>query len=127
MSMRKRLRRATRRPRSRGWGTIMGKSAPHPHRRYAVAARADHPLPLGEGWGEGNALQVEPCSERGSSTFMTSASGFRRCFTLTPKPEGRGATDKQPYPRIAGVFSPADTLNAYAGEGGGRTVGIPFP
>jgi hypothetical protein len=48
---------------------------------------ANHPLPSGEGWGEGTALHVEPCRELGCGTCVTSTSGFKRGSALTPAPD----------------------------------------
>jgi hypothetical protein len=50
-------------------------------------ARLDHPLPLGEGRGEGTAQSIERSCDRGYGTYTLSACRFRGNFTLTPKPE----------------------------------------
>jgi hypothetical protein len=64
---------------------------------------ANSPLPSGEGWGEGTALRVEPCRELGCGTCVTSTSGFKRGFALTP------ALDESPRIRTVrkgGLSSP---------------------
>jgi excinuclease ABC subunit C len=56
--------------------------------------QVDHPLPPGEGRGEGTALHVESCCGRGHSTLVTSASGSVEASPSPPSPSpgGRGVT-----------------------------------
>jgi hypothetical protein len=56
--------------------------------------QVDHPLPPGEGRGEGTALYVESCCGRGHSTLVTSASGSVEASPSprSPSPGGRGVT-----------------------------------
>ena len=76
----------------------------------AKRPQVDHPLPPGEGRGEGTALHVEACCGRGHSTWVTSASGSQEVcpritnghFTpplirLTPMPVP--APSSRPFPR----------------------------
>jgi len=56
--------------------------------------QVDHPLPLGEGRGEGTALHVESCRGRGYSTLVTfsvrSVEASPSPSTPNPSPEGEG-------------------------------------
>ena len=56
--------------------------------------QVDHPLPPGEGRGEGTALHVESCCGCGHSTLVTSASGSVEASPSPPSPSpgGRGVT-----------------------------------
>ena len=56
----------------------------------AKRPQVDHPLPLGEGRGEGTALHVESCRGRGYSTLVTSASGSVEASPSPPSPSPRG-------------------------------------
>jgi hypothetical protein len=57
-------------------------------------SQVDHPLPSGEGRGEGTALHVESCCGRGYSTLVTSPSGSVEASPSPPSPSpgGRGVT-----------------------------------
>ncbi len=76
----------------------------------AKRPQVDHPLPPGEGRGEGTALHVEACCGRGHSTWVTSASGSQEVcpritnghfipplIRLTPMPVP--APSSRPFPR----------------------------
>ena len=57
------------------------------------------PLPLGEGWGEGTPPQVE--RRASTSTPENAAFGFRRHFSLTPKPLSRRERGEDGTPFLA--------------------------
>ena len=71
--------------------TLVATAAAHAHSSRPVPAtgvtrpQVDHPLPPGEGRGEGTALHVEACCGRGHSTWVTSASGSQE---VSPSPPG---------------------------------------
>jgi len=54
--------------------------------------QVDHPLPRGEGRGEGTAFHVESCRGRGNNSLVTSASGSVEGSPSPPSPSpgGRG-------------------------------------
>jgi hypothetical protein len=74
-------------------GRLFGGESPMGVKRPQV----DHPLPPGEGRGEGTALHVESCCGRGHSIFVTSVSGSVEASPSPPNPSpgGRGVSDRR--------------------------------
>ena len=57
--------------------------------------QVDHPLPPGEGRGEGTALHVEWCRGRDHSILVTSASGLGKASPSPPAPLPPGRGEKK--------------------------------
>jgi hypothetical protein len=72
------------------WGRLLARAEPHGAARTSAIGikrrQVDHPLPSGEGRGEGTALHVESCRGRNHNTLVTSTSGSQEASPSPPIP-----------------------------------------